>query len=94
MKFQIGDRVVLVSECADINHTPNHNIPHWSTGTIVDVLRDSRYGVSFDGCKSGHHCRNRLTGDKSRSGYYVDEEELALIDQVAEDVFVNIDSLL
>lgn len=95
MKFQIGDRVRLVSECADINHTPNSGIPCGSTGTIIDIMHEGRYGVSFDGCTSGHHCRHRLTGDKCKSGYYVSEFELEFeCAYEPDDSHLNIASLL
>lgn len=90
MKFQIGDRVVLISEYADFKWGGNEALPRGSTGTVCDV-DGNRIGVDWDGYNNGHDCGGLLP---SRSGWYVDDDELELIFQVDEDSSVNISVLL
>ena len=90
MKFQIGDRVILVSEYADFSCCRNEELPRGSTGTVCDVS-GNRIGVNWDGYNNGHNCDGRLP---SNSGWYVDADELELIFEVDEDSSVDIESLL
>ena len=90
MKFQIGDRVVLISESADFNCGGNEELPRGSTGTVCDV-DGNRIGVDWDGYNKGHDCAGRLQG---RSGWYVDDDELELVFKVDEDSSVDISALL
>ena len=90
MKFQIGDRVVLISEYADFKWGGNEALPRGSTGTVCDVS-GNRIGVDWDGYNNGHDCGGLLP---SSSGWYVDDDELELIFQVDEDSSVNISVLL
>lgn len=90
MKFQIGDRVVLISESADFNCSGNEELPRGSTGTVCDV-DGNRIGVDWDGYNNGHDCGGLLP---SRSGWYVDDDELELVFKIDEDSSVDIESLL
>ena len=90
MKFQIGDRVVLISEYADIHHFQNTYLPQGSTGTVCYV-KEHRVGVDWDGFTDGHDCDGRLPGN---SGYYVDDDELDLIFKIDEDSSIDIESLV
>lgn len=90
MKFQIGDRVVLISESADFSCGGNEELPRGSTGTVCDVA-GNRIGVDWDGYNNGHDCDGRLPSD---SGWYVDADELELIFKVDEDSHLDIDALL
>lgn len=90
MKFQIGDRVVLISESADFNCGGNEELPRGSTGTVCDVS-GNRIGVDWDGYNNGHDCGGLLP---SRSGWYVDDDELELVFKVDEDSSVDISALL
>lgn len=90
MKFQIGDRVVLISESADFRWGGNEALPRGSTGTVCDV-DGNRIGVDWDGYNNGHDCGGLLP---SRSGWYVDDDELDLIFLCENDAEVDISSLL
>lgn len=90
MKFQIGDRVVLISESADFRWGGNEALPRGSTGTVCDV-DGNRIGVDWDGYNNGHDCGGLLP---SRSGWYVDDDELDLIFLCENDTDVDISSLL
>ena len=90
MKFQIGDRVVLISEYADFKWGGNEALPRGSTGTVCDV-DGNRIGVDWDGYNNGHDCGGLLP---SRSGWYVDDDELDLIFLCENDAEVDISSLL
>lgn len=90
MKFQIGDRVVLISESADFRWGGNEALPRGSTGTVCDV-DGNRIGVDWDGYNNGHDCGGLLP---SRSGWYVDDDELDLIFLCENDAEVDIASLL
>ena len=90
MKFQIGDRVVLISESADFRWGGNEALPRGSTGTVCDVS-GNRIGVDWDGYNNGHDCGGLLP---SRSGWYVDDDELDLIFLCENDAEVDISSLL
>lgn len=90
MKFQIGDRVVLISESADFRWGGNEALPRGSTGTVCDV-DGNRIGVDWDGYNNGHDCGGLLP---SRSGWYVDDDELDLIFLCENDTEVDISSLL
>ena len=90
MKFQIGDRVVLISEYADFKWGGNEALPRGSTGTVCDV-DGNRIGVDWDGYNHGHNCGGLLP---SRSGWYVDDDELELVFKIDEDSSVDIESLL
>lgn len=48
MDFQIGDRVVLISEYADFRSCRKHDLPRGSIGTVCDVDHP-RIGVDWDG---------------------------------------------
>ena len=90
MKFQIGDRVVLISESADFRWGGNEALPRGSTGTVCDV-DGNRIGVDWDGYNNGHDCGGLLP---SRSGWYVDDDELELVFLCENDAEVDISSLL
>ena len=90
MKFQIGDRVVLISEYADFSWGGNVELPRGSTGAVCDVDRN-RIGVDWDGYNNGHNCDGRLP---SNSGWYVNADELELIPKVDEDSSIDISVLL
>lgn len=90
MKFQIGDRVVLISKYADFRWGGNEALPRGSTGIVCDV-DGNRIGVDWDGYNKGHDCAGRLQG---RSGWYVDDDELDLIFLCENDAEVDISSLL
>ena len=72
MDFQIGDRVVLISEYADFRGCRKHDLPRGSIGTVCDVDHH-RIGVDWDGCTNGHNCDGRLSSD---SGWYVDDDRV------------------
>lgn len=82
MDFQIGDRVVLISEYADFRSCRKHDLPRGSIGTVCDVDHP-RIGVDWDGCTNGHKCDGRLSSD---SGWYVDDDELEPLFLIDDDV--------
>ena len=90
MDFQIGDRVVLISEYADFSWGGNVELPRGSTGTVCDIDRN-RIGVDWDGYNNGHDCAGHLP---SRSGWYVYADELALMFEIDEDSSIDIESIL
>lgn len=95
MRFTVGDRVVLVSEFADIRTGGNRAIPRGSVGTVAKNSSDVRIGVSWDGFYDGHDCDGRLNGDLRNSGWFVDASELELlVDSPQEDYSVDIGMLL
>lgn len=94
MKFQIGDRVILISEFADYEFCRNEDLPKGSTGMVCEIAYPDRIGVSWDNYHGGHDCDGSITDSAPGSGFYVDAAELALIVEDAEDTSVDIDSLL
>ena len=92
MKFQIDDRVVLVSEFADYEFCRNKNLPRGSTGTVCEVASRDRIGVSWDNYTDGHNCDGSIIDSAPGSGYYVDACELAPLDE--ENTEINIETLL
>lgn len=93
MKFQVGDRVVLISEYADIHYCQNTDLPQGSTGTVCHV-NENRIGVDWDGFTDGHDCDGHSKSNIYGSGYYVDDDELELIFLCENDAEVDISSLL
>ena len=95
MKFQIGDRVILISEYADYDACCNEDLPRGSTGTVCEIANDGkRIGVSWDNFTDGHDCDGSIADSAPNSGYYVEAWEVEVIEQVAENVFFDLDSLL
>lgn len=92
MEFQVGDRVVLITSCAG---GQKNALPEGATGTIVYITDDSwpRIGVSWDvQPKAEHDCMNHC---KYGYGWFVCEDEIALVSEFEDDVDeVNIGSLL
>ena len=82
MDFQIGDRVVLISEYADFRGICNEYLPRGSIGTVCSV-NHPHIGVDWDKCTNGHNCDGRLSSD---SGWYVDDDELEPLFPIDDDV--------
>ena len=92
MEFQVGDRVVLITQFAG---GQRNVLPEGATGTIVHIIDDSwpQIGVCWDvEPKAGHDCMNHC---KYGYGWFVCEDEIEIVYESEDDVDeVNIGSLL
>lgn len=92
MEFQVGDRVVLITQFAG---EQKNVLPEGATGTIVHITDDSwpPIGVSWAvKPKAGHDCMNHC---KYGYGWFVCEDEIEIVSESEDDVDeVNIGSLL